>query len=32
MSKALSVQVNLICLLLFLMSWAAIVDHSEWFQ
>jgi hypothetical protein len=32
MSKSLSVQVNLICLLLFLISWAAIVGHSEWFR
>jgi hypothetical protein len=32
MSKFLSVQVNLICVLLFLISWAAIVEHSEWFR
>jgi hypothetical protein len=32
MSKSLSVQVNIICLLLFLIGWAAIVEHSEWFQ
>lgn len=32
MNKSLSVQVNIICLLLFLIGWAAIVEHSEWFQ
>jgi hypothetical protein len=32
MSKLLSVQVNIMCLLVFLISWAAIVGHSEWFR
>ena len=32
MSKLLSVQVNFMCLLVFLMSCAAIVGHSEWFR
>ena len=32
MSKSLSVQVNIICVLLFLVGSAAIVEHSEWFQ
>jgi len=32
MCKSVSVRVNIICLLLFLISWAAIVEHSEWFR
>jgi hypothetical protein len=32
MSKFLSVQVNIMSLLVFLISWAAIVGHSEWFR
>jgi hypothetical protein len=32
MSKSLSLQVNIICLLLFLIGWTAIVEHSEWFR
>jgi hypothetical protein len=32
MSKSLSVQVNIICLLLFLIGSAAIIEHSEWFR
>jgi hypothetical protein len=32
MSKSLSIQVNIICVLLFLVGWAAIVEHAEWFR
>jgi hypothetical protein len=32
MSKSLSVKVNIICLLLFLIGSAAIIEHPEWFR
>ena len=31
MSKSLSIQVNIICWLLFLIGWVAIIERPEWF-